>query len=391
MQKEIRLYLITYSIYEIARTIPHAFVTMYLLNASLNISQITLAQTFFMLAIILLEIPSGILCDKYNKKHIFIISCIFMIASYGIYAFVSTLGDLIIAQLLYGTAMSLKSGSIDCIIYNRLHKEQIEKIDDFVRWNNLAGTISMISGASIGFILYTYFCGKYVYLLAVTFFVISSIICTKMQPEYDLITNSKITLSDIKAQFKYSIKILLSNKKVFYFVSIMGYLQFMEQPLYNYWQPISIKAGIEQNHLLFVYIAVQIVNIFALFLYKKVSMHRSIESIIKKCLFIEVVLTICGLLCKDISYILIMLLIIIPRIFISLKTNAEFQKHIENDSRSTLTSISSFYCRVFSIVVLFLISGLSLVIGNLIIIFSLCLLISCILILFIIKKYGENE
>ena len=66
-------------------TIPHAFVTLYLLSSGISLAQISLMQVFYMLAIIIFEVPSGVLADRYSKKLIFIISMALMCISYVLY------------------------------------------------------------------------------------------------------------------------------------------------------------------------------------------------------------------------------------------------------------------------------------------------------------------
>lgn len=59
-----------YFTYNLARTLPHALLSLYLLNKGFSLSDITLIQIWFSIGIIVFELPAGMLSDYSYRKYV---------------------------------------------------------------------------------------------------------------------------------------------------------------------------------------------------------------------------------------------------------------------------------------------------------------------------------
>lgn len=64
------VYLASLFFYNFARVLPHAILTVILLNKGLTVSQIAIVQSFYMLAAIMFEFPSCFLTDIWSENHV---------------------------------------------------------------------------------------------------------------------------------------------------------------------------------------------------------------------------------------------------------------------------------------------------------------------------------
>lgn len=79
------VYLSSLFLYNFARVLPHAILTVILLNKGLTVSQIAIVQSFYMLATTMFEFPSGFLTDIWSEKIMYQLSLILIGVSYFIY------------------------------------------------------------------------------------------------------------------------------------------------------------------------------------------------------------------------------------------------------------------------------------------------------------------
>ena len=75
-------YFISFFFYNFARVLPHAVLTVILLDKGMSIGNIAFIQSFFMIAVLLFEFPSGILTDIWSEKNIYLIALFLLAISY---------------------------------------------------------------------------------------------------------------------------------------------------------------------------------------------------------------------------------------------------------------------------------------------------------------------
>ena len=97
-----------------------------------------------MVVVMFAEFPSGVVADIFSRKTIYILSILVNFFSYIIIGFCK--GNfilLIIAYILYGLALALKSGTLDAEIVLEYRKEEVKsyikgiKAEEF--WNRVLG------------------------------------------------------------------------------------------------------------------------------------------------------------------------------------------------------------------------------------------------------------
>lgn len=391
-RRELLFYHMALALYEMGRTIPHAFVTMYFINLGINTTQISIAQMFFMIAITFFEIPSGILSDLFSKKKIYYISCCLISVTYLIYMKIDTMFYLCIAQFVYGLSMALQSGTIDSLIFNKLYEFDKRKIENVTKSINFNTSCSMLIGSSLGAYLYYNILDSQVFLIAILFFLLSLFFsmlikedieeCTKHHESCNILVYTQI-IEGIQ-QIKY-------NTLIFYLIILISLLQLLLQPFYNYWQPLSVENGFSENALIVIYTAIQIMGILSSIIYSFYNNRYSDKTFIKITLTILGILFCCSLYFTDLYYVIVILLTIIPRTLLSIKLKYYLQINVNNQLRSTITSFTSATERVFSFLTLLCMAAMTYHKFSLPIIIFSCFIIYVLFTCLIINKINLNS
>lgn len=68
LNTQIKSFLTGNFMYNFSRVLPHAILSVILLDKGFSISQISLIQSIFMIAALIMEIPSGIISDIITEK-----------------------------------------------------------------------------------------------------------------------------------------------------------------------------------------------------------------------------------------------------------------------------------------------------------------------------------
>ncbi len=58
-------------LWNFGRTLPHAILTVYLLQSGLSLSRIATLQSIFMVVSMLMEAPSGVISDIFSRKIVY--------------------------------------------------------------------------------------------------------------------------------------------------------------------------------------------------------------------------------------------------------------------------------------------------------------------------------
>lgn len=126
------------------------------LSRGAALSSLSLCIAVYAFAVVFLELPSGILADRYGKKSVFLFSSLLHIVSFSLMAFSDSLFLLLPACFLYGCAAAFASGSIEALeIQSALHRDP----SSLIRINNQLAVLdgtglafgSLLSGFFLGF------------------------------------------------------------------------------------------------------------------------------------------------------------------------------------------------------------------------------------------------
>lgn len=148
------LYLTSLLFFEIARTLPHAILMIFLFETfNAQPPSILALQLILYLAIFLFEIPSGILSDVlFSKKTVYVFATFSMIVSVGIMVLSSNIFTFGIGQFFYGIANALSTGTMEVFILEQL-KDKQKKIN-FLNQSRVVSFLGAILGGGIGPFIY---------------------------------------------------------------------------------------------------------------------------------------------------------------------------------------------------------------------------------------------
>ncbi|WP_120880118.1 HP1165 family MFS efflux transporter [Helicobacter pylori] len=330
----------------IAQSLPHAILTPLLLSKGLSLSEILLVQTFFSFCVLVAEYPSGVLADLMSRKNLFLVSNVFLIASFSLVLFFDSFILMLLAWGLYGLYSACSSGTIEASLITDI-KEKKKDLSRFLAKNNQITYLGMIIGSSLGSFLYLkvhamlYIVGIFLIMLCAL-----TIIIYFKEKEGDF--KSQKSLKLLKEQVKGSLKELKDNPKLK--ILLVGHLItpifFMSH--FQMWQAYFLKQGVKEQYLFMFYIAFQVISILIHFLKaKNYSQKIAISSLL-------VLLCVSPLLLSNIPYCFIGVYALMVAFFtyMSYCLGYQFSKFVSKNNISSLSSLLSSCVRVVSVLVL---------------------------------------
>jgi MFS family permease len=88
---------------------------------------VSIIATVFFVVVLLLDIPSGVLADKWNRKYTLILALLMLAISTLIFGLSNGLGLYIFGIVFYGFYVVLTSGTYQAIMYDSLHEMGLHK------------------------------------------------------------------------------------------------------------------------------------------------------------------------------------------------------------------------------------------------------------------------
>lgn len=119
IQRNIKVY---YAYMGLFQLIIGPIVMLYLLDKGMNYTEIMVLESFFSIAVVVLEVPTGALGDLFGRRFSLFLAGIFMALGAVAYIIGSRFWQFMIGEALFACGMSLKSGSDTAIVYDSLKK-----------------------------------------------------------------------------------------------------------------------------------------------------------------------------------------------------------------------------------------------------------------------------
>lgn len=94
--------------------------TPYLLGKGLSLAQIAGMQTILMVTQLVMELPTGVLADRFGHRRSYQIALVMAVAGEVITLLAETYPHFILGQVVAGTGFAFASGSVDALIYESL-------------------------------------------------------------------------------------------------------------------------------------------------------------------------------------------------------------------------------------------------------------------------------
>ncbi|AHH13144.1 Multidrug resistance protein B (plasmid) [Borrelia hermsii YBT] len=384
--KHQRYYFYSLFLSEFARTLPHAVLTIILINKGLQLRDIAIVQMFYMLAIIFFELPSGVISDIFDRKIVYLSSIFLSMIAYFIIFQISSFIILCIAWFIYGISSAVNTGTID-ISFTHIYQSNSKKLKAFISSMKIILSIGAILGGYAGSILFLYI-DKKIYLISLFFYLASSLITIFFISSDKNTDPNKEGIRLYIKQFKSNIIMLLKSKMLIELFILISSIQFFFQPFYLYWQAIFIDKNVPVSMFGSIYILFRLSNIIGAWVFKKIR-HSSYDSYV-----ILGIIFLLSILIKIVSHIYVFITIMtFLVILVSLySNNLEYflRKNIDPKILGTITSINSTISRLFSFLVLTACSVLASFI-SIINTFILLILIFCILSILVIYKFTDNK
>ncbi|GAA7636735.1 HP1165 family MFS efflux transporter [Helicobacter pylori] len=309
-------------------------------------SEILLVQTFFSFCVLVAEYPSGVLADLMSRKNLFLVSNVFLIASFSLVLFFDSFVFMLLAWGLYGLYSACSSGTIEASLITGI-KENKKDLSKFLAKNNQIAYLGMIIGSSLGSFLYLkvhamlYIVGIFLIMLCAL-----TIIIYFKEKEGDFKNQKSLKL--LKEQVKGSLKELKDNPKLK--ILLVGHLItpvfFMSH--FQMWQAYFLKQGVKEQYLFMFYIAFQVISILIHFLKaKNYSQKIALSSLL-------MLLGVSPLLLMNVPYLFIGVYALMVAFFtyMSYCLGYQFSKFVSKNNISSLSSLLSSCVRVVSVLIL---------------------------------------
>ncbi len=330
----------------IAQSLPHAILTPLLLSKGLSLSEILLVQTFFSFCVLVAEYPSGVLADLMSRKNLFLVSNVFLIASFSFVLFFDSFILMLLAWGLYGLYSACSSGTIEASLITDI-KENKKDLSKFLAKNNQITYLGMIIGSSLGSFLYLKIHAM-LYIVGIFLIMLCALTIVIYFKEKEADFKSQKSLKLLKEQVKGSLKELKDNPKLK--ILLVGHLItpifFMSH--FQMWQAYFLKQGVKEQYLFMFYTAFQVISILIHFLKaSSYSQKIALSSLL-------VLLSVSPLLLSNIPYCFIGVYALMVAFFtyMSYCLGYQFSKFVSKNNISSLSSLLSSCVRVVSVLVL---------------------------------------
>lgn len=347
-----RVYYISFFLFNFGRTIPHAILTIFLLSRGLSLDKIALLQISYMIAVILIEFPSGLICDLFNRKIPYIISLIFIFISYTIIYYYSDFNILLLAWFLYGASMAMFSGSIDNDLINEIKEKELnlKKFNVNISYiSNISGMLGAFLGSLMYFKIYSN-----IYFFSLICFLLSLFSCFFIKQDKKNIMKGNIRKKYI--EMNKGIKNIFKNISLIRIILLISATSLFTQIFYQYWQILYERKNIPSTSFGYVYSIFSISSIIGAYIFEKVRYKNYYNYIIFS---IMLILSIIVLIYSKglIFFIMFPLIIIIYSIYAS-HISLEMKKIVPSTIISSTTSLTGVLTNLTSVLSLLIISSI---------------------------------
>lgn len=354
--KHKNIFLTSLFLLELARTLPHAVLTIILINKNVSLGQIALIQVFYMLAIIVLEFPSGIISDIFGRKRTYLLSVILFFISYTYIYFANSFWHLAICWFIYGAASAMESGTLD-ITFTNIYKNDTYKLKRFISHMTITISTAAILGGFCGGVAYN-FIDINIYIISSILFLFSFIVVSFFFPKEKQLINSDNKINN-KIKFKEFFTRLfnvLKRRDIIELVLLISTVQFFYQPFYQYWQIVLSDRGFLTSYFSLIYALFRFSNIISSIIFNRINYNRK-NSIVLLLISLFFGL-ISGITNSNVLFFLSLVITLITINIYALNLDAYLRENIDSDTASSMIGISGTITRVFSVLVLLLCSAL---------------------------------
>ncbi|MEI6690902.1 MAG: MFS transporter [bacterium] len=190
-----------------------ALVPFYTNWGHISLTQVQFLQAWLMIWAFVLEIPTGVIADKFGRKYSVAIGCLFIFISFLVYGTFPYFMAFLVAEFFAALGMALMSGASEALLYDSLKEENKTKDFKNIFGKSFSiGQISAIISAPIG----GYIASKYglnipMLVTSIPALISTLLILTVKEPSIIKIKSANTRYSEIA---KNGINSLIKNKQL---------------------------------------------------------------------------------------------------------------------------------------------------------------------------------
>ncbi len=236
--------------------------TIFFLAKGLNFTQIFTIGAVNSLFVVLFEVPTGAVADKYSRKLSIIIGCIMWIISLFIYIYAQSFATFIIAEIIFSIGMTFKSGAEAAILYESLKLEGREReFQTIVGKGRSYFLYASAIGSLVAGFVYSY--NIYLPFMISIVFIFISLAIAILFKEPKL--NEFKVHNDIKYTqvIKNSAGLIIHNRKVLNVVLFSTVTFIFMRMAYPFYQPHMQASGVDVKYFGVIFFAFNIVAGFS--------------------------------------------------------------------------------------------------------------------------------
>lgn len=347
------IYLSSLFLYNFARVLPHAILTVILLSKGMSVSQIAIIQSFYMLAAIMFEFPSGFLTDVWSEKIMYQLSLILIGISYSIILFTNNYYILCLSWFIYGMSAASMSGSLDAYFVRRAKdNHEIKRINVLINHSTL---YSGLIGGGLGSFLYELL-SEHIYVLSLLLIFLSLMLITFGFHADKVDENKNTTTSESFQKITKELKNIKYQKNLIVVIGLFAIFQIISQLFYQFWQVSFLEKDFSKTYFGLLYILFQIIailsnNIFSKYNFSKLLIPLTIS--LSSALLLSIFAT------KKILFLIFVIIFLIPFNLYNNQIIVNIQKESDPNIVASVVSLAGTVSSIISMIVLWMIGILN--------------------------------
>jgi len=323
---------------------------LYMQENGLTLQEIMVLQSIFAFSIVVLEVPTGYISDRFGTKVTIVLAYLIMAISHILYILSNTFLDFLVAEIFFALSFALISGSLEAFVYNTLLS--INKEDEYKKILGNMHFYSYIFGA-LGAIT-----GGFLAQYGLRFTFIVNIINLSLTPLVALLLVEPLKNSKIRG--KESIKEVLEvAKKTFFNGSVLKYIvlfsaviYMFNQSVFWFYQPYLKLSGVDLVYFGIIFASFQVVAAFSSKVAHKIEKRLGLlYSFILITLLVSGSLILMGSFVYTFSFLFIYMQQF-TRAFKKIIISDAINKKIDSKYRATILSLESFVSKLFISIVM---------------------------------------
>jgi len=358
----------------------------FLIHNGLNLLQVNLVNAVYFLTLFVCEIPTGAFADIFGRKTSFVTACGLMSVSMFIYGLSHSFVGFIIAEIIAAIGTTFTSGAFQAWLVDSLKHYGYEG-----EYNRIFGRKNLICqiGGGIGAVTGSYLATQnqsLPWFVGGTFLAITTVYAYMIMEEKYFVRGVfswKKGFHSMRDVALSSIRYGLNHKAVRFILVITCIQIFAVQALNMYWQPFFRNHNVSEQHLGFIFTGIMIALSVGAFIASKLDCKGKEKKMIIKTQVCTGLIVITMAIIPGLPLMIILFILHeVPRACWSPLTDSYLQKRIPSRERATVASfcaiaphiggaiglvVSGVIAQFFGISAAWIIAGISLIIGALLI------------------------